>query len=154
MKQTVTALLLTAALLVPAVAARAQQAADKPEVIGLLFYADWCGSCKVLEPKLDAAKKGFADKPILFTRVDMTDDTTKAQSKLLAGALGLGSIYAENAPKTGFMLLVNANDKKVLGKLDKTQSEAELKANIAAALSSASLPAGSGAKPLPGSGTK
>ncbi len=153
MKRIVTSMLLTAALIAPGASALAQDE-SKPKVIGLLFYADWCASCKVLEPKLDAVKKGFADRPVLFTRVDMTDDYTKSQSKLLAGALELGSIYADNAPKTGYMLLINASDKKVLGKLDKTQSEEQIKANIAAALSPASLPAGSGTKPAPGSGTK
>ncbi len=37
---------------------RAEQP-DSPKVIGLLFYADWCGSCKVLEPNLNAVKKDF-----------------------------------------------------------------------------------------------
>lgn len=153
MKRIIASMLLTATLLVTVVTAAAQYQ-DKPQVIGLLFYADWCASCKVLEPKLDAVKKGFTDKPVLFTRVDMTDDYTKSQSKLLAGALGLGSLYAENAPKTGYMILINASNKKVLGKLDKAQSEEQIKANIAAALSSASPPGGSGAKPAPGSGAK
>lgn len=151
MKRIIAAILLSATL-VAALATVPTQ--DKPQVIGLLFYADWCASCKVLEPKLDAVKKGFADKPILFTRVDMTDDYTKSQSKLLAGALGLGSIYAENAPKTGNLLLIDARTKKVLGKLDKTQSKAQLKTNIAATLSPTAPPAGSDTKPAAGSATK
>lgn len=153
MKRILTSLLLTATLLTPSLTALAQEK-EKPDVIGLLFYADWCASCKVLEPKLNAVKKSFADKPILFTRVDLTDDYSKSQSKLLAGALGLSEIYTENAPKTGFMLLISTKDKKVLGKLVKTQSEDEIKTGIAAALSPGSAGEGSGSKPPAGSGLK
>ncbi|MBI4326423.1 MAG: hypothetical protein HY674_14335 [Chloroflexi bacterium] len=153
MKRIVAAMLLTAALLAPGASALAQDK-DKPEVISLLFYADRCGSCKALEPTLDAMKKGFADKPLLFTRVDKTDDHTKSQSKLFAGALGVSEICNENAPKTSFMLLVHAQDKNVLGKLVKTQSADEIKTSISTALAPGAPASGSGAKPLPGSGTK
>ncbi|MGH7945082.1 MAG: thioredoxin family protein [Opitutaceae bacterium] len=105
-------------------AAVASADTSKPKVVGLLFYADWCGSCKVLEPKLDAVKKDFAGQPILFTRVDMTDDLTKEQSALLASQLGFSGIYAENAPKTGFMLLIDSANGRVVSKLTKTQNEA------------------------------
>lgn len=40
-----------------AVSAFAQSA--KPQVVGVLFYADWRNSCKTLEPKLNAIKKDF-----------------------------------------------------------------------------------------------
>lgn len=106
----------------------------KPKVVGLLFYADWCGSCKVLEPKLNAVKKEFSGQPILFTRVDLTDDFTKEQSVLLASQLGFTATYTENAPKTGFMLLLDPATGRVLSKLTKTQSEEELRAEIKKAL--------------------
>ncbi|MDW7682400.1 MAG: thioredoxin domain-containing protein, partial [bacterium] len=101
-----------------------------PKIIGLLFYADWCGSCKILEPKIDSIKKEFASKPILFTRVDMTDDFTKAQSRLFAHWVGLGEIYNENKGKTGFMLLIQPQDGKVLSKLVKTNTEEDIRAEI------------------------
>ncbi len=117
-----------------AVSAFAQSA--QPRVVGILFYADWCNSCKTLEPKLDAIKKDFAGQPVLFTRVDFTDDFTKEQSDLFASYLNLGSTYTEQGRKTGYMLLIDPESKRVLGKLMKTQSEAELKAEIEKALKS------------------
>ncbi len=121
-------LLVAAACLGLAVVASADT--TKPKVVGLLFYADWCGSCKVLEPKLNEVKKEFSGQPILFTRVDLTNDFTKEQSALLASQLGLNAAYAENAPKTGFMLLIDPATGRVLSKLTKTQNEDELRAEI------------------------
>lgn len=106
----------------------------QPKLIGLLFYADWCGSCKVLEPKLNAIKPAFAGQPVLFTRVDFTDDFTKEQSDLFAASLRFGAAYQAQGRATGFMLLIDAATGRTVGKLLKTQSEPELQAAIAAAL--------------------
>lgn len=105
-------------------------AGEKPDVVGVLFYADWCGSCKVLDPKIEAVKSEFADEAILFTRVDMTDEFTKKQSAFLASLLDLDAVYEKNAPKTGFMLLVDKESGKVLGKLTKKLSKEEIAAAI------------------------
>jgi hypothetical protein len=113
-----------------------EQSTETPKIIGLLMYSDTCASCKVLEPKLNAIKKDFTGQPILFTRVDQSNDFTKHQSVLYSSLLGVQQIYAEQGGKTGYMLLIDTKDKKVLGKLIKTQSEAELKATIESALKS------------------
>lgn len=109
-------------------------AVAKPKVVGLLFYADWCASCEELEPKLNAIKRDFAGQPVLFTRVDFTDDFTKEQSDLLAASLDLGAVYQAQGRTTGFMLLIDPVTRQPVGKLVKTQSEAELKAAVEAAL--------------------
>ena len=139
MKKVIITVSLITTVLVTTIAAIAAEVASKPAVIGVLFYADQCGSCKILDPKIQAVKKEFTDKPILFTRVDLTDDYTKSQSQMLASMLGISEIYNENAPKTGYMLLINAKDKKVLGKLTKTQSEEEIKTTIKTALDKKSV---------------
>ena len=110
--------------------------AEKAKVVGILFYADWCGSCKVLEPKINAVKKDFTESSILFTRVDMTDEFTKRQSQLLANQLGFGDIVRKQDGKTGFMLLVSNSAGKVITMLLKTQSEDEIRAEITKALTS------------------
>ena len=109
--------------------------AETPELVGFLFYADWCGSCKILDPKLQDIQPEFQGQKILFTRFDLTDDFTKEQSLLFASLLGVHDIYLANQ-KTGFMLLVNVETGEVLGKLVKTQTKDELRAAITAALAS------------------
>jgi thiol-disulfide isomerase/thioredoxin len=111
--------------------------AAKPAVIGLLFHADWCASCKTLAPKLDVAKKDFAGQPVLFARLDLTDDATRQQAALHAAALGASDAYSKNAPKTGFMLLLDGSTGRELARLTKVQTEAELRATIAQAVAAA-----------------
>lgn len=108
--------------------------AEGTRVIGLLFYADWCAACKVLDPKLEAVKPEFADQPIAFTRVDLTDEDTTAKSVKHVRDLSLEKIYAEHEGRTGFVLLVDAREKRVLGRLTHDQSEGDLRQAISKAL--------------------
>lgn len=100
------------------------------KVIGMLMYADWCESCKVLEPKINEVKKEFDGQGILFTRFDMTDEFTKNQSSLYASWVGLEEILKQNEGRTGYMLLVEATSHKILEKLVKTQTPDEIRAAI------------------------
>ena len=53
----------------------------KPAVYGVLMYADWCGSCKALDPKIrqarEEAKLDIQD--VLFVTLDLTDEIAKHQ---------------------------------------------------------------------------
>ncbi len=118
----------------PAQQARKAAQEGAPKIIGLLMYADWCQSCKVLEPKLNKMKKDFDGKGIFFTRLNMTDEFTIYQSSLYASWVGFEEIFKENEGRTGYMLLIDPNSKKVLGKLVKTQTPDEIRAAIQAAL--------------------
>lgn len=108
--------------------------AERARVMAVLFYADWCSACKVLDPKIEAVKRDYVREDILFTRLDMTDDFTQRQSMLLAEQLGLGSLARRHGGRTGFMLLVSSQDGRVLGRLLKSHSEAEIRQAISAAL--------------------
>jgi thiol-disulfide isomerase/thioredoxin len=121
------------------VALRAQEEAknqkvESPKVLAVLFYADWCNSCKALEPNLNKVKRDFQGQSILFTRFDLTDDFTKDQSAQYAALLGLENYYQENAGKTGYMLLIDRQSKKVLGRITKQNSPEEIKAAFSNAL--------------------
>lgn len=101
---------------------------EPPKVVGVLMYADWCSSCKVLEPKLNPVKRGFEDKPILFTRFDLTDDFTIDQSARFAALLGLEKLFKENAGKTGYMALIEWPSRRSLGVITKDNTPEEIKA--------------------------
>lgn len=106
----------------------------RPKLIGLLMYADWCQSCKVLEPNLNEVKREFQDKGVLFTRFDLTDEFTTEQSRIFASWIGFNKIFEENRGRTGYMLLVEPQSNKVVGKLLKTQTPGELRSAIETAL--------------------
>lgn len=109
---------------------------EQPEVLGVLFYADWCGSCKVLDPAIQKArgKSDLDNAPVLFVRLDLTDATRRYQASLMASALGLGDFYEKNAGATGFMLLVDAETKEVISRLTKTMDAAAITNEVIAAI--------------------
>lgn len=111
------------------------EGANDLKIIAMLFYADWCGSCKVLEPKIDQVKTEFKDESIFFTRFDLTDDFTVAQSKRFASLIGLEDVLKKNGGKTGYMVLLDARSGKVLGKLTKDKSPEDIRAAFRGALS-------------------
>lgn len=100
---------------------------SKPTLV--IFYADWCGSCKILEPKLEQAMGMLENKDALkIVRFDLTDDTTKAKSADMAGENGLTDIYNAHAPKTGFIVM--AQNGQEMGRLTKSDDVATIKAKL------------------------
>lgn len=100
---------------------------DKPIVAR--FTADWCGSCKILEPKFQEAI-GQLDNKDAFDLVifDFTDDMSKAKAAAKAGETGLTDLYQSLAPKTGMAILVK--DGKEAVRITKADSVEVIKAKL------------------------
>ncbi|MEM8982094.1 MAG: thioredoxin domain-containing protein [Pseudomonadota bacterium] len=98
---------------------------QQAELYSVLYYADWCPSCKVLDPALDRAKNSadLNNAPVLFVRLDLTNKKTKAQAALLANALGIGEHLAANDGKTGYAVLIDPETKAAKGTLNKSMSD-------------------------------
>jgi len=109
---------------------------DGPAVIGALFYSDTCGSCKVLDPKITAARETMADSPVLFVTFDHSNEATKNQAILLADRLGLEEIYASQKKASGFLLLIDAKTGEVIETITKSASAADIEASLAKAIQS------------------
>ena len=103
---------------------------EAPQTMIVKFYADWCGSCKVMQPELDKFLENTKDKSTLYVHFDLTDEQTRQKSAYLAHSLGLEDIYNEHAAKTGFALLVDNDSKAVEGKITKDMSSEEMLAML------------------------
>lgn len=93
--------------------------ASKEKVVAI-FAADWCGSCKTLDPIMQATMKQANPQNATFVKFDLTDDASKAKSLEAAKKMGLEEIYAANNSKTGFALVLDKKTKAVLGTINKT----------------------------------
>ncbi len=103
---------------------------EPPKLLAVMLHADWCATCKTLEPKIAKVKQDFQGQPILFTQFDLTDDFTKDQAARYAALLGLEDLYRENANKTGFMFLIEWPSKRVLGKITKEKTPEQIKSML------------------------
>lgn len=109
----------------------------KPAVTAVLFFSENCGSCKVIDPRLEAATTAFDDSKFDVVKLDFTNDATKAATKQLAAAKGLTATMTEYGPRTGFALLVNAQG-EVVDQIKVDHDTADIAAKIAKAIVQAS----------------
>lgn len=88
----------------------------------VLIYADWCGSCKILDPKIQEVKAMGPVPGLEFVTLDFTAKDNAAFFAQ-ADAAGVGEavrIHFGDTVKTGQLLLVDLDDSKVIGTVTKT----------------------------------
>lgn len=103
---------------------------SETKLIAVRMYADWCGNCKALDPKVDAIKGSFHARGVLFTRFDQTDEFAVAQSEMLAARTQLSAAFEEWKGKTGVMLLVDPTSGDILKVINHRMSPEEISAAI------------------------
>lgn len=103
-------------------------APPQAKVLAVLFYADWCPNCKILDPKIaEARETGALDKKnVLFVTMNFTDKTTIHQSLLLARALGIDDYVRAQGSGTGYLVLLDAGTKQEVGRFDRESSTADI----------------------------
>ncbi len=118
--------LIAAAILVPALLARTGQAqpdaaattiSSGPEqpVLAVMFYSNWCGSCQILDPRIEAIKPEFADRAVDFVKFDFSFALVRGKAlQDLANEKDIPNIYAQNKGRTGFMLIIDPETEGVL----------------------------------------
>jgi len=103
----------------------------------VLVYADWCGSCKVLDP---AVKKAQAMGPMPGVEFVVLDYTDKDDANFYAQAEAAGvekaiRDYLDGTVKTGQLLLVDLDDEKVIKTVTKADAAPAIVAKIKDAVS-------------------
>ena len=108
-----------------------QAAVEEARLVAALSYADWCGSCQTLDPKIQEARAG-GDLGAAFVTLDYTA-RDKDAFFAAADAAGVGDAvrgkYAE-AIKTGQLLLIDVDDAKIVSVVTKDMSVEEIAAAV------------------------
>ena len=98
----------------------------------VLIYADWCGSCKILDPKIKAIQSSVTIPGLDFVTLDYSDKNADNFYEQ-AEAAGVGDAiktYLAGTIKTGQLVLVDVDDQKVLSKVTKTFEPADITAAL------------------------
>ncbi len=106
------------------------QAKPAKGLIALKFHADWCGGCKKMGARLTELGNKLPDQPVLLLKLDLTDEKTRHQAALLSASLGLQEVYQKYNNKTGFILLIDGQSKKVLAKMGYDQNASQMVKSI------------------------
>ena len=109
--------------------------AEETRVLAVLSYADWCGSCKALDPKVKAVQAANTFDGVEFVHLDFTDRDETAFFET-ADSLGVGTAirgeFSEQV-KTGKLYLIDLSTEEIVSVIDKSMEEAEIASTIAAA---------------------
>ncbi len=123
------------AAVAPTSSATAEPVAE-PRVVTVLLYADWCASCKIVDPALKEAAAGFTDGRVAFATVDMTTDETKAATLAALDKLGVRAIVEPEAVKTGKALIIDTATGEIKARLTKADTAQQMAARIKSVLDS------------------
>jgi len=96
---------------------RDEKAAHMPKVIAIKFHADYCGACKKIGRVMPDVIKESGEQPVLFLKMDITNDATAAQAEYHMAALGLTDYWEKYGQRTGYVLLINAQTHELIGKI-------------------------------------
>ena len=102
---------------------------ESSKIAAIKFHADNCGACKKLDPKITELKSTFKDQGVVFVRFDFTNAESKKKTKELASNEGLESVLNSNKG-TGYIVLYDLKNKKVVAKLKNAQDVAEMEKEI------------------------
>lgn len=94
------------------VPATAQQ---RPDVYVVMFRADWCGPCKIVEPNLNRALSNLRDPGIKVITIDITTPLLSERSAHTAFDHNIVRQYNQWMGITGFAAIIDADTKSTLG---------------------------------------
>ena len=121
-----------------ALAVGTAEAADEGEtradVIAVDVHADWCGHCQTISERVPDVIAQVGREDVLFVTFDITNETTRHQSALLASRLGLESLYAAEGDRQGRVLLVDADTHEIVGTITSRDDVAAMTRKVRAAL--------------------
>ena len=106
---------------------------DEPRLVAALFRSNWCGPCKVLEPRYEAVMDDYAAAPLDRVRFDSSFGRRGALERR-ARQEGVAAVYEATAGSTGFVLLIDRDTGDVLARITMEYSDADMRGALDHAL--------------------
>ena len=91
------------------------QAQQRPDMYVVMFRADWCGPCKIVEPNLNRAIRALNDPGIRVITIDVTDSPRIDRSAHIAFDNNIVAQYNQWYGVTGFAAMIDPDTKNTLG---------------------------------------
>jgi len=99
----------------------ANSMAKTPDVYVVMFRADWCAPCKVVEPALGQALSKLRDPGIEYVNIDISRGNGDLNAHTVFDR-GLVKQYNSWMGVTGFAAIIDGDTKRTLGCVDTTRS--------------------------------
>lgn len=129
MKKTILILLAGFSIILPAQNLHALAPKDS-RLIALFLTAQDCEISKGLAPKFEALKKLFAQEPVLFVTLNHSTASDRNQSALLAQALDMDEVYAQQNRESGVLILLDAASEKEAARITPEMTDEQAKETV------------------------
>lgn len=101
-----------------------------PVMYVVMFHADWCGPCKIVEPNLKRALNELRDPSIEHVVIDITHPHTSERSAHIAFDRNIVTQYNQWMGVTGFAAIIDADTKNTLGCVNLTYNAESMAMHI------------------------
>ena len=111
---------------------------EQSRVLAVITYADWCSSCKILDPKVAIVRARGDIEGVTYLVLDFSKKDAEA-TLAVADKAGVGPAvrgHFGNTILTGEVLLVDRAQNKIISVVKKTMTPDEIEAAIKAAAAS------------------
>ncbi len=111
-------------------ASQSQAALNQPDMYVVVFRADWCAPCRVLEPKLKMAIQRLNDSKIEYVEIDISNPGLSEIGAHRAFDREIVSQYNKWLGVTGFAVMIDADTKQTLGCVNRSYDEGSMQMHI------------------------
>lgn len=100
-----------------------------PDVYVVMFRADWCAPCKIVEPRLSEALRTLQDPRIEYVNIDITGGSGSWNANAVFDR-GIVDQYNRWMGVTGFAAIIDGDTKRTLGCVNMTYDAAAMTTHI------------------------
>lgn len=130
MNLTLKTLLSTAFITAGSISSAAYTGHTQPDMYVVMFRADWCPPCKVVEPRLKNALGQMQDQRIEYVEIDITDRGRTEISAHKAFDLEIVPQYNRWYRITGFAVVIDSDTKQTLGCINSDFDQASMQLHL------------------------